>query len=38
MKALSMKKDLEKWIKILSEQSIISVDTETSSLNPIELI
>ncbi len=27
---------LEKWIKILSEQSIISVDTETSSLNPIE--
>ena len=27
---------LEKWIKILSEQPIISVDTETSSLNPIE--
>ncbi len=27
---------LEKWVKILSEQSIISVDTETSSLNPIE--
>ena len=27
---------LEKWVKILSEQSIISVDTETSSLNPME--
>ncbi len=29
-------KDLEKWLKILGEQSIISFDTETSSLNPIE--
>jgi len=29
-------KDLEKWIKILNEQSIISVDTETSSLSPID--
>ena len=29
-------KNLEKWLKVLSEQTIISVDTETSSLNPIE--
>jgi DNA polymerase-1 len=29
-------KSLEKWIKILNKQSIISVDTETSSLNPVE--
>ena len=29
-------KSLEKWVKILSEQPIISVDTETSSLNPME--
>ena len=29
-------KDLDKWIKILNEQEIISVDTETSSLNPLE--
>ena len=29
-------KDLDKLIKILSEQSIIAVDTETSSLNPQE--
>ena len=29
-------KDLDKWIKILNEQSIIAVDTETSSLNPLE--
>ena len=28
--------DLEKWIKILNEQTVISVDTETSSLNPLE--
>ena len=27
---------LDKWIKILNEQSVISVDTETSSLNPLE--
>jgi len=29
-------KSLDKWIKILNEQSVISVDTETSSLNPLE--
>ena len=29
-------KDLDKWIKILNEQSVIAVDTETSSLNPLE--
>ncbi len=29
-------KKLEKWINELKKQSIISVDTETSSLNPIE--
>ena len=29
-------KDLEKWINILKKQNLISVDTETSSLNPIE--
>ena len=29
-------KSLDKWIKILSEKSIIAVDTETSSLNPLE--
>ena len=29
-------KTLDKWIKILNEQSIIAVDTETSSLNPLE--
>ena len=29
-------KVLEKWIKILNEQSVIAVDTETSSLNPLE--
>ncbi len=29
-------KDLDKWIKILNEQTIISVDTETSTLNPLE--
>ena len=28
--------DLDKWIKILNEQSLIAVDTETSSLNPVE--
>ena len=27
-------KNLDKWIKILDEQTIISIDTETSSLNP----
>jgi len=29
-------KNLDKWLKILNEQSIISVDTETSSLNALE--
>jgi 5''-3'' exonuclease (including N-terminal domain of PolI) len=29
-------KALDKWIKILNEQSVIAVDTETSSLNPLE--
>jgi DNA polymerase I len=29
-------KNLNKWIKILDEQTVISVDTETSSLNPTE--
>jgi len=29
-------KNLDKWIKILEEKTVISVDTETSSLNPIE--
>ena len=29
-------KILDKWIKILSEQSVIAVDTETSSLNPLD--
>jgi DNA polymerase-1 len=29
-------KILDKWLKILNEQSVIAVDTETSSLNPLE--
>ena len=29
-------KDLDKWINILNTKTIISVDTETSSLNPLE--
>jgi len=29
-------KVLDKWIKILNEQSVIAVDTETSSLNPLD--
>jgi DNA polymerase I len=29
-------KVLSKWLNILNEQSVISVDTETSSLNPLE--
>ena len=28
--------NLKKWIKILEEKSVIAVDTETSSLNPLE--
>ena len=34
--AITNEKDLDKWIKILNEQSVIAVDTETSSLNPLE--
>jgi DNA polymerase I len=33
---ITSEKDLERWLKILNEQSVISVDTETSSLNPLE--
>ena len=29
-------KDLDRWIKILEEKTVIAVDTETSSLNPLE--
>jgi len=29
-------KNLNKWIKILGEKTVIAVDTETSSLNPLE--
>jgi DNA polymerase-1 len=29
-------KNLDKWIKILEEKTVIAVDTETSSLNPLE--
>lgn len=29
-------KSLDKWLRILNEQSVIAVDTETSSLNPLE--
>ena len=29
-------KNLDKWIKILNEKLVIAVDTETSSLNPLE--
>ena len=31
-------KVLDKWIKILNEQSVIAVDTETSSLNPLDCL
>ena len=34
--SITNEKDLDKWLRILNEQSIISVDTETSSLNPLE--
>ncbi len=34
--SITDEKTLEKWIKILNEQSIISFDTETSSINPLE--
>ena len=29
-------KSLDKWIKVLEEKKIIAIDTETSSLNPLE--
>ena len=29
-------KSLDRWIKILEEKTVIAVDTETSSLNPLE--
>ena len=35
-KSILNEKDLDNLIKILNEKSIISVDTETSSLNPLE--
>jgi len=34
--SITNEKTLDKWIKILNEQSVIAVDTETSSLNPLE--
>jgi len=34
--SITSEKILDKWIKILNEQSIIAVDTETSSLNPLD--
>ena len=35
-KSIIDEKDLDKWLKVLNEQSVIAVDTETSSLNPLE--
>jgi len=34
--SITDEKILDKWIKSLNEQSVIAVDTETSSLNPLE--
>ena len=34
--SITDEKVLDKWIKILSEQPVIAVDTETSSLNPLD--
>jgi len=34
--SITNEKTLDKWLKILKEQSVIAVDTETSSLNPLE--
>jgi len=34
--SITNEKILDKWIKILNEQSVIAVDTETSSLNPLD--
>jgi len=34
--SITNEKDLDKWLDILNEQTVIAVDTETSSLNPLE--
>jgi len=34
--SITNEKVLDKWLKILKVQSVIAVDTETSSLNPLE--
>jgi len=34
--SITNEKELDRWLKILNEQSVIAVDTETSSLNPLE--
>jgi len=34
--SITNEKVLDKWIKILKEHSVIAVDTETSSLNPLD--
>ena len=34
--SITNEKVLDTWLKILKEQSVIAVDTETSSLNPLE--
>jgi len=34
-KSIINEKELDKWLKILNSQTIIAVDTETSSLNPL---
>ena len=35
-KSILDEKELNKWLSILNEKSVISVDTETTSLNPLE--
>jgi len=34
--SITSEKVLDKWIKILNKQSVIAIDTETSSLNPLD--
>ena len=34
--SITNEKALDKWLNILNEQSVIAVDTETTSLNPLE--
>jgi DNA polymerase-1 len=34
--SITNEQDLDKWLNILNKQSVISVDTETSSLDPLE--